>query len=146
MLQKRQKLTQTFLWDVLASNGAHSSAVTGVIPIFSAPANCVIHGVKANVLTAVTGSTAEEVGDGVDPDGFLVDNFAAGTGVYPPSAEAATCGVYQKASTAGATDPLDVSNSPELKMYTAADTIDYTITGTATLGKILFSVEFEVLS
>lgn len=145
MYPKRQKLTQTFLWDIGASAGSQSSAATGVIPIFSAPANCVIHKVTANVLTLVAGSTAEEVGDGVDPDGFLIDNFAAATGVYPPSAEHATCGVYQKATTAGATDALDVSNSPELKLYSSADTIDFTITGTATAGKIMFSVEFEVL-
>jgi hypothetical protein len=53
--------------------------------------------------------------------------------------------VFQKATTAGATDPLDVSNSPEVKLYSSADTIDFAITGTATTGKIRFTVDFEIL-
>ena len=140
---KGQKLRHTFLWDI---GGTGDSAVaTGVIPIFSAPANCLIHKVMAHVQTLVAGSTAETLGDGADVDGYLLDSFAANAGIYPLSAEDVLIGVYQKATTAGATDPLDVSNSPEMKLYASADTIDYVITGTATAGKIRFDVDFEIL-
>lgn len=141
--QKRVRLQHKFLWDI--GGTGDSSTATGVIPIFSAPANTIVYSVKAEVLTLVAGSTAEEVGDGTDVDGFLVDGFAAATGIYPTSAEAAECGVFQKATTAGATDALDVSNSEEIKVYSSADTIDYKISGTATAGKIRFYVDFEVL-
>lgn len=141
--QKGKKQVATFLWDMGGSGD--SATATGVIPILSLPANSLVHSVKAHVLTAAAGSTAEEVGDGTDVDGYLVDNFAAVAGVYPASAEDVTCGIMQKATTAGATDALDVSNSPEKKFYSAADTVDYKISGTATAGKIRFYVEFEVL-
>ena len=139
--EKRKRLTHKFLWDAAAGAGADSSALTGTIPIFSAPANCVIHAARANVLVAVTGSTAEELGDGTDPDGYLVDAFAAATGLSPTSVNDADCGVFMKV--AGATDALDAA--PEEKMYASADTVDYVITGTATSGKILFELEFSVL-
>ena len=133
-----------FLWD-LGGTG-NSSTATGVIPIFTIPDTCKILKVSAQVLTAVTGSTAEEVGDGNDVDGYIVDNFAASTGAYPLSAEDATCGVYQKATTAGATDALDVSNSAEAKYYASSDTIDFKISGTATAGKIRFFIDFELVA
>lgn len=144
MYQKGVSHVARFLWDFDSSNSqANSSAATGTIPIFSAPANSVIKGVRARVETAVTGSTAEEVGDAGDQDGFLVDAFAAAPGFYPPSAEHASCGAYQKATTAGATDAADVSRSEAKKLYSSATAINFVITGTATAGKIWFEVEFE---
>lgn len=142
-VQKGKLQSTKFLWDI---GGSGDSAVaTGVIPIASLPANSLVHRVQAHVQTLVAGSTAEEVGDGNDVDGFLVDNFASATGVYPLSAEDVTCGAYAKASTAGATDALDASRSEAKKFYSAADTVDFKLTGTATAGKIRFEVEFEVL-
>lgn len=140
---KFQRLQHKFLWDALAP--ADSSTLTGVIPIFSAPAGTLIHSVRAQVITAVTGSSAEELGDGTDVDGYLVDGFAATAGIYPASAEDVNCGILQKATTAGATDALDVSNSAEKRYYSSADTVDYKISGTATAGKIRFFVEYEVI-
>jgi hypothetical protein len=141
--QKGVKQTTHFLWDLGGSG--NSAVATGTIPIFSAPENCLIHGVRAHVLTLVAGSSAEELGDGNDPDGFLVDGFAAGTGIYPTGAEDANCGAYQKTSTAGGTDAADVSRSEAKKLYSSADTIDFKITGTATAGKIRFYIDYEVL-
>lgn len=135
--QKYKKLRHIYTWDV--GGTGDSAAVTGTIAIFSAPANCVIHKVAAEVLTAVTGATAETVGDGADVDGYLVDAFAATAGYYPTSVNQTACGVYQKV--AGATDAADAA--PEVMVYSAADTIDYVITGTATAGKIRFIVDFE---
>ena len=139
---KKVMQTQRYLWDFANGTGADGSTATGTIPIFSMPANSVVYGVQAYVIAAVTGSSAEEVGDGTDVDGYIVDNFAAGTGFYPTSAEAATCGVFQKVP--GTTDAADVA--PEYNVYASADTIDYKITGTATAGKILFLVHFAVLA
>jgi len=139
--QKKVKLQHKFQWEV-GGVGVDSSTVTGVIPIFSAPAGCLITSAKAYVQTAVTGSTAEELGDGTDVDGYLVDNFAASTGIYPTSVNDATCGVFMKVD--GATDAADAA--PEVKLYASADTIDFKITGTATAGKILFLIDFEVLA
>lgn len=143
---KGQKSIKKFLWQVGGvGSDCDSNTATGVIPIFTTGANCLIHSVKAHVITLVAGSSAEEVGDGNDVDGFIVDGFAASTGVYPLSAEDATCGAYQKATTAGATDALDVSNSEAKKFYSASDTIDFKISGTASAGKIRFEIEYEAL-
>lgn len=139
---KKSYQVQRYLWDFAGGSGSDSSTATGTIQMFSMPANSIVYGVQAYVITAVTGSTAEEVGDGTDVDGFVVDNFAAATGFYPTSAEDATCGVFQKVP--GTTDAADVA--PEYKLYASADTIDYKISGTATAGKILFLVHFAVLA
>lgn len=142
--QKYKVHRHVFLWDM--GGTGNSSVATGVIPIFTIPDTCKILKVSAQVLTAVTGSSAEEVGDGNDVDGYLVDNFAASAGAYPASAEDVTCGVYQKATTAGATDAADVSNSAESKYYASSDTVDFKISGTATAGKIRFFIDFELVA
>ncbi len=147
---KGKKLTHVFLWDFDVSNtGADSHTATGVIPILSLPANSIVHNVFANVITAVTGSTAEEVGDGTDVDGYLTDGFAANAGVYPVSIRPAAstfAGVFSLVQTAGATDAADVDTVPEQKIYASADTLDYKISGTATAGKIQFVVEWTRLN
>lgn len=143
---KYKVMTHEFLWDFDTTNlDADSTAATGTIEIFSAPANCLIKSVKAHVLTLVAGSTSEIVGDGNDDNGFLEDGFAAATGVYPlyPQDSASTfVGAYAYDSTDGGTDALDVSKVGKEKLYTSADTIDFKIGGTATAGKIRFFVEF----
>jgi hypothetical protein len=144
--QKYKEIEHSFLWDADQTNlAADSRTLTGVIPIFSAPADCVIKSVQAYVLTLVAGSSAEEVGDGTDVDGFLVDGFAAATGLYPlyvTDASSTFAGAFVFDQNAGATDALDVNTVPKDKLYTAADTIDFKITGTATAGKIRFVVKF----
>lgn len=140
--EKLVRHRKKFLWDVAGGSGSDSSAVTGTVAICSLPAKSFVYAVEAEVITAVTGSTAEEVGDGSDPNGWLLDAFAANAGFYPSSAAtAASAGVYAQA--AGATDALDVCR--EGKLYTSADTIDFEISGTATAGKIRFIVEFAVM-
>lgn len=139
---KYEKHRKRFLWDFAAGTGADSSASSGTIAICSLPAKSMVYAVEAEVITAVTGATAEEVGDGSDPNGWLLDGFAANAGFYPSSAAtAASAGVYAQA--AGATDAGDVTR--EGKLYTSADTIDFVLSGTATAGKIMFVVEFAVM-
>ena len=136
---KRQVLEHRFVWDFAGGLGSDSSTATGTIPVFSAPAKCMVLAAEANVVTAMTGSSAEELGDGSDPNGWLLDGFAASAGFYPTSAAtAASAGVYAQA--AGATDALDVTR--EGKFYSSADTIDFEITGTATAGKVVFIIKF----
>lgn len=146
--QKGKRSTATHLWQLNQVNRAlaDSSAATGTIAIFSAPANTLIHGVRFEVLTAVTGSSAETVGDGTDPDGYLEDGFAASTGVGPLNAQDAPIGAFLKDSNAGGTDALDVSVTGADKLYSSADTVDYIITGTATAGKIRFYIDYTVLN
>lgn len=141
---KNERLTHKILWE-LNNNDADFSDATGTLAIFSVPAGCVIHSVRANVITAVTGATSEIVGDGSDTNGYIVDGFAAATGVFPLCAQdAATTfvGAYQFNQVAGATDAADVTNVPTGKLYASADTIDFIIGGTATAGKIEFIIEF----
>lgn len=144
---KGKKITKNFVWELGQADRslADASAATGTIQVLAVPANSVVHAVSAHVLTAVTGASAEEVGDTSDPDGWLKDNFAAGLGYKPLSAEAADIGDYAQALTAGAIDATDASRSREAKYYSTAGSVDYKITGTATAGKIKFIVEFEVL-
>lgn len=145
--QKFKKHIHTFLWDI--GGTGDSSTATGVIPIFSAPANCLVHAVAAEVLTLVAGSSAEELGDGTDVDGYLVDGFAAATGYFPlhvQESAATFSGVFQFDSDAGVTDAADVTKSPKKILYGSADTIDYKISGTATAGKIRFFVEFSIVA
>lgn len=146
--QKYKRMTHKFLWDASGANGCDSSTLTGTIPVFTTGAKCLVHSVKASVLTLVAGSTAEIVGDGDDDNGFLEDGFAAATGVYPlysgdPSATFA--GAYSYDKNAGATDALDVDTQPKAKYYAASDTIDFKISGTASAGKIVFLIDFEIV-
>lgn len=143
---KFSEQVHSFLWDADQTNlAANSRTLTGVIPIFSVPADCVIKSVQAYVLTLVAGSSAEEVGDGDDVDGYIKDGFAAATGMFPLYAQDASTtfvGAYAQDSTDGGTDALDVSIVGKEKLYTAADTIDFKISGTASAGKIRFTVKF----
>ena len=143
---KKERCRSTYTWDL---SGDTNTTATGTIPFFSAPAACLIHSVSAYVVTAITGSSAEEVGDGTDVDGFLADGFAAVAGYYPLyNNDVATTfvGAFQFDSTAGATDAADVAITPKKKLYASADTIDFKISGTATAGKVIFTVDFEVLA
>ena len=141
--------TAEYLWDFDVTNtAAESHADTGVVAIFSAPANCLVHSVKALVETLVAGATAEEVGDGTDVDGFVVDGFAAATGLFPlyvTDAASTFAGAFTLDQNAGVTDALDVNTVSKDKLYASADTIDYKISGTATAGKIRFFVCFTRL-
>ena len=140
--------SQEFLWSLTTGDAADSAVATGSVPIFSIPADTVIRAVTAHVITLVAGSTAEIVGDGADDNGYLLDGFAAATGIFPlyrQGAAATFVGAYLFDSQAGGTDALDVSIEGKAKLYTSADTIDYDIAGTATAGKIRFTVEFQRL-
>lgn len=112
---------------------------TGAIELFAIPANTLIKSVKAYVKSAVTGATAEVVGDNDSANGYLIDGFAAATGFFPKSYDATTSatefpGAYQLAG-----------SSDEAKLYTAAKSLLLTLSGTATAGEIDFYIEYMAL-
>lgn len=76
-----------------------------------------------------------EVGDGTDPNGFIVDGFTDTVGYYPSADLSTYSGAYCLADTGFALD----------KYYADSDTIDFTITGVAKSGKVRFFVEFVEL-
>lgn len=122
--QKDQVKTHTFVWAIDGSGD--SKVVTGTIPVFSFPAKVFVKDVRALVETEVAGSSAETLGDGAAATGFLVDGFAGTVGFY------------------NATGALKGSFVGE-KYYSAADTMDLILTGTASAGKIKFSVDYIAL-
>lgn len=147
--EKGKLQTKKFLWELGNQLSADSYAATGTIAICSLPANTQVMGVKAHVLTAVTGATSEIVGDGTDTNGYLEDGFAASTGLYPlhvNDSGTTFSGLMAYDENAGGTDAADVNRVPKSKHYTSADTIDFVIGGTATAGKIMFYVDFLVLA
>lgn len=113
--------THTFVWDVAGTGD--SKVTAGTIPVFTFPAKIFVKSVHALVETALTGATAAILGDGTATNGFLVDGFAGTAAFY------------------NATGSSKGSYSGE-KYYSAADTMDLTLTGTATAGKIKFSVDY----
>lgn len=132
--QKHIRQTEQFHWEV-GSGSADSSAVTGTTTIFIIPANTVILDVRANIETAVTGSTAETVGDDGDANGYLEDGFAASTGYPKVSALSTVNGAYMY-------EALESGTSTASKFYSSADTLDWVISGTSTAGKIRFFIDY----
>jgi predicted aspartyl protease len=129
---KQKEMIHKFVWE-LNNIFADAYARTGTIPIFNIPANSKVINVEALVDTAITGSTAEILGDGDDDNGYLVDAFAASTGLKQADG-AYMIGVHDVA--------LDVDTRKDDKIYLSADTIDFKITGNATAGKVTFFVTF----
>jgi hypothetical protein len=99
----------TFDWQDL------NAARTINVPV---PAGSKVLDVKIRVLTGFTstGSNTITVGDGSDADGFITATEATTANMATAGAEIYSAGVYAY----GATD----TGSSELKLYTAADTID----------------------
>lgn len=105
--------------------------------LFAIPAGMVIEKAYLIVDTAVTGTTAIDVGDDDDPNGFVADGaLTLGTpGMYGWDVKAA--GAYLRIETAGATDATDIYVVPNAKYYSATGKeakID--VTGASTAGKI----------
>jgi len=115
------------------------NGVTGVIPLLTFEANSLVMSVKAYVKSAVTGSTAETVGDGTDVDGYLVDGFAAATGFFPKTYAAASAATEFFGAYAAQGDSM------EAKFYNAGDSVDLVLTGTATAGELDFYIDYMVL-
>lgn len=102
--------------------------------IMAIEAGTVITNVQVIVDTAVTGSTAIDVGDDDDADGFCPNaSLTLGTpGLYCNNAKVQ--GAYLRVQTAGATDAADIYVVPNAKYYSAAGKeikLDNTTTNTA---------------
>ncbi len=106
--------THVYEWTV-------DEGVTGVIPVLSMPAKTLIRKVDVYTQTITSGASAMTLGD-ADADGFMIDGFKGTVGAY--SGTGSLKGAFEG-----------------YKFYSSADTIDLTITGTASAGKIKFVIE-----
>lgn len=102
--------------------------------VMAIEAGTVITAVYMILDTAVTGSTAIDIGDDDDADGFVptASITLATPGLYGGNAKVA--GAYMRVQTAGATDALDIYVVPNVKFYQAAGKevkLDNTTTNTA---------------
>jgi hypothetical protein len=104
---------------------------TGVnIPV---PAGSEVIAVYVEVGSAWLGGTRITVGDGTDPDGFVTEAQGA-TANLLAGAKIVGSGAYTKATTD--------TTAQEHKLYSTADTIDVTITGTFTAGTATLTVVY----
>jgi hypothetical protein len=129
--------TVSKLWEVGSSTADVSTAI-GTIKIFEIPANSAVCDVKAYVETGMLGASAATLGDVTDPDGFLTNGFATSTGLYPSNAQAATYGGAYSFVTEGSTK-VKIAGC---KAYATAKDLSLVLTGTATVGKIRFLIDF----
>ncbi len=102
--------------------------------LMSIPAGMVIENVYVVIDTAITGSTAIDIGDDDDANGWVpTEALTLGTaGMYGYDAKLG--GAYKRIETAGATDAADVYVVPNGKYYGAAGKelkLDNTTTNTA---------------
>lgn len=104
---------------VLAAKGS-ALVAADVVEVLRIPAESVVMGVWTKVDTAADATTLTlHVGNGVDPDEYVVSLDAKTPGYAP-----------------------DLNSDTTYKLYSAADTIDITfatLTGTLTSGKVLVS-------
>jgi hypothetical protein len=129
--------TQTILWSV-GDKSADVSTAIGTVKIWSIPADAAVCDVKAYVETPMLGASAAVVGDNSSTNGFLLNGFATVAGLYPSNVQAGTyAGAYQYV-TEGSTKV----HLPGCKAYAAAKDLQLTLTGTATVGKIRFLIDF----
>ncbi len=105
-------------------------------------AGVIISNVYMIVDTAITGTTAINVGDDDNGTGFIASGMSvtlATPGLYGWSAKLA--GAYLRSQTAGATDALDVYVVPNAKFYSTAKSLIMDITTANTAGKFRVIVE-----
>jgi hypothetical protein len=132
---------QQILFSVGDTTADVTSGAAGVHEFFAVPANCAILDVAAYVETALLGSTAAVVGDSNNDDGYLENGFGTVIKYHPEKVKLSTyAGAYQ-----GAVEGASFVKWEGGKYYAAADTLDFKLTGTATVGKIRFFVKFMQL-
>lgn len=132
---------QQVLFSVGDKDADIQSGAAGVHEFFAIPANVAILDVAAYVETALLGSTAAVVGDGSNDDGYLENGFATVIKYHPEKVKLST---YAGAYT-GAVEGASFVKWEGGKYYAAADTLDFKLTGTATVGKVRFFVKFMQL-
>lgn len=110
--------------------------------VMAIEAGMVIEKCYVIVDTAITGTTALNVGDDDDADGFVPNaSVTLGTpGVYGHNAKVA--GAYMRVETAGATDAADIYVVPNVKYYSAAGKeVKLDVTTASTAGAFRVVVE-----
>ena len=109
--------------------------------VMAIEAGMLIEHVAVVLDTAVTGSTALDIGDDDDADGFVptASITLATPGLYGWNAKVA--GAYLRVQTAGVTDPADVYVVPNAKYYSAAKSMLLDNTTANTAGKFRVVVQ-----
>lgn len=111
--------------------------------LFAIPANVVIEKVYIIVDTEITGTTAIDVGDDDDPDGYLDGSLSMSAltpAMYGWNVKLA--GAYLRTETAGATDAADIYVVPNAKYYSATGKeVKLDVTTANTAGKARVIVE-----
>lgn len=111
-------------------------ANTDVVQALPVPANALVLHVATRVVAAGTGSTTATIGDGADADGWIASvalDAAAGTELTSNGKFTLSEGAP---NTIAYTHAFGASGG---KFYSAADTIDLTIGGVPTTGKLSVS-------
>lgn len=105
-----------------------NTATGDVVQAIKIPANAFVTRISVIVRTAEGGALTATVGDGTNASGWDASNvdFNAAAGTVTRSLEA--------------TDTYGIG-----KLYTAADTIDFTMTGAADAGKVTIVAEYTMI-
>lgn len=142
------KFVQTTYYSGASGLGSHTGRDAGNAKaivdgdLFAIPANTVIENVYVIIDTAITGTSALNVGDDDDNDGYVpTASVTLGTpGMY--AWDAKNGGAYKRIQTAGATDAADIYVVPNAKFYSAAGKeVKLDVTGTNTAGAFRVVVE-----
>jgi hypothetical protein len=101
----------------------------GTVTAVNVPIGWMIHDVHSRIITAFTTSVTLDIGDGVDPNGYLTTTIIAPT-------TAVTTGIYKGMVDEGSTAYAGGHS------YQAADTIDIVVGGTTVLAGLMEVVIF----
>lgn len=110
-----------------------AALAAGTLSVMSLDAGSVVEDAYLEVMTAVTGSTALDLGDGADPDGYVptASVTLATPAVYGAGEDEKGALLHDGTST----------QSKRVARYTAAGAVNLTVTGTTTAGKVMVVVK-----
>lgn len=116
--------------------------------VWNIPAGTLIEKVYVVITTGLAGTTAFDIGDDDDADGFFDSSVSVAditvAGMYGWDAKSA--GAYLRIQTAGATDAADIYVVPNAKYYSAAGKeIKMDLTTAATAGALYVVIEGQYL-
>ena len=94
------------------------------VPAVNVPIGTMVHEVKSRVITAFTTSVTLDIGDGVDPNGYLTTTIIAPT-------TAVTTGIYKGMVDEGSTAYAGGHS------YQAADAIDIVVAGATVIAGLM---------
>ena len=147
--KKEKFVKEIFLAHGGTGDGSSSSNPLPLVDVdaMAIPAGLLVDKVYAIVDVALAGTSALEIGDDDDADGFVPSaSITVGTaGMY--GWDAKNAGAYLRIQTAGATDAADIYVVPNAKYYSAeGKEVKLNFTGTSSAGSMRVVVEGHLLS